>query len=84
MRTTIDLPPELMRAAEIAATERGLSLEELFTKALVHEVGAGVHQPKSGRVRFPLVGAADAPHKVDMSNADIAEALENDDAAKYT
>ena len=84
MRTTIDLPPELMRAAEIAATERGLSLAELFTKALEHEVGAGIHQPKSGRARFPLVGAADAPRKVDSSIADIAEALGNDDAAEYT
>ncbi|MFI1463465.1 hypothetical protein [Nocardia carnea] len=83
MRTTIDLPPELMRAAKIAATERGLSLKDLFTKALAHEVGAGVHPPKSGRVRFPLVGAADAPHKVDLSNADLEEALGNDDAAKY-
>ncbi len=73
-----------MRAAKIAAaTERGLSLEDLFTKAQAHEVGAGVHPPKSGRVRFPLVGAADAPHKVDLSNADLDEALGNDDAAEY-
>lgn len=72
-----------MRAAEIAATERGLNLEDLVTKALAHAVGTGARPSKSGRVRFPMVGAADAPHEVDVGNADIAEALGNDDADKY-
>lgn len=72
-----------MRAAKIAATQRGLSLKDLFTKALAREVSTDVRPPNKGRVRFPLVGSADAPHKVDMSNVDIAEALGNDDAEKY-
>ncbi|WP_280397879.1 hypothetical protein [Nocardia carnea] len=83
MRTTIDLPPELMRAAKVAATQRGLSLKELFSKALAHEVGTGVRSAKTGRVRFPLVGAADTQPTADITNADIDEALGRDDADKY-
>jgi hypothetical protein len=71
MRTTIDLPPELMQAAKIAAVERGMSLKDLFTKALTHEIGAGAPGRKHGRVAFPLVNAPDTEPKAAITNADI-------------
>ncbi|WP_067476986.1 hypothetical protein [Nocardia amamiensis] len=83
MRTTVDVPPELMRAAKIAATERGVSLKELFIKALTHEIGAGVRSPKRGRINLPLIGTTDAQPRVDVTNADIEAAFEADDVEKY-
>jgi hypothetical protein len=83
MRTTIDLPLDLMQAVKIAAAERGLSLKELFSRALAREVATGVQPPKKGRVRFPLIGTSDTTHTVDISNADIQEALGDVDAGKY-
>jgi hypothetical protein len=72
-----------MRAAKIAATERGLSLKELFIKALTHEIGAGAHAPKRGRISFPLIGTTDAQPRIDVTNADIEAALEAEDIEKY-
>ncbi|MBU3061089.1 hypothetical protein KO481_06085 [Nocardia sp. NEAU-G5] len=83
MRTTIDLPAELMQAAKIAAVERGISLKDLFTKALAHEIGATMRGRKGGRVGFPLIGAPDAEPQVDVTNADIAAAFEAEDIEKY-
>lgn len=38
MRTTLDLPEDLMRRARIAAAERGCTLAALFSKALEREL----------------------------------------------
>jgi hypothetical protein len=38
MRTTIDLPDELLKRAKIAAVQRGTSLRELIGLALEHEL----------------------------------------------
>lgn len=83
MRTTIDLPPDLMQAAKMTAVERGMSLKDLFTRALTHEIGAGAHGRKHGRISFPLVGVPDAEPKVDVTNAEIEAAFEADDIEKY-
>ncbi|MBO0854619.1 MAG: hypothetical protein J2P18_12745 [Nocardia sp.] len=84
MRTTIDLPEEIMRAAKIAAAERHISLKDLFTKALAHEVGTPASAIKRGRVRFPLIGADRSGPKVGVSNEDIADIFAAEDAEKYT
>ncbi|WP_067665402.1 hypothetical protein [Nocardia miyunensis] len=83
MRTTIDVPEELMRAAKVAAAERHMNLKELFTKALAHELGAQVPAQKQGRVKFPLVGSNRSSEKVDLTNEDIAEIFADEDAEKY-
>ncbi len=81
MRTTVDLPPALMRAAKMAAADRGISLKELFIKALSQEVGqAGV--PAGGRVRLPLVGSSSGP-RVDITYHDIEAAFDAEDAHRY-
>jgi predicted HicB family RNase H-like nuclease len=51
MRTTIDLPPTLMRAAKARAAEHGESLKDLVNRAVAHEVGLpSTPKGKAGRV----------------------------------
>ena len=39
MRTTVDMPPTLMRAAKARAAEHGESLKDLVNRAVAHELG---------------------------------------------
>jgi hypothetical protein len=48
MRTTIDLPASLIRAAEARAAEQGEGLEDLVIRAVAREVGLAV-TPKGRR-----------------------------------
>lgn len=82
MRTTIDLPPDLMQAAKIRAAELGVTLKELFTRAITHEVGHPPARQSRTRVVLPMVGAGAEP-TVHVSNADIEAALAADDAERY-
>ena len=82
MRTTIDLPDDLMRAAKSRAAERGESLKELFARAVAHELGVMAGRRPSGRVVLPLVGHRSAP-RVSVTNADIEDALAAEDAERY-
>ena len=38
MRTTIELPDELMKKAKKRAVDEGITLKELFTRSLQHEL----------------------------------------------
>jgi hypothetical protein len=45
MRTTIDIPDQLMKEAKKKAIEEGITLKELFTRTLEKELSVGVsHQ----------------------------------------
>lgn len=61
MRTTLDLPDDILRRAKITAVERGSSLRQLVIDALKHEM----EQPsRSSRRRLtspPVKLAADSP-----------------------
>ena len=60
MRTTIDLPDDVLRRAKITAVERGSSLRQLVIDALRHELEA----PSRGRRRMtspPVKLTADSP-----------------------
>jgi hypothetical protein len=84
MRTTIDMPDVLMRAAKARAAEHGESLKDLVNRALAHELGLpSVPKRKMGRVTLPLI-ARDATPAVLVTNDDIAAALEADDIERYT
>jgi hypothetical protein len=82
MRTTIDLPSDLMQAAKVKATQRGESLKDLFTRAIAHEVGNAGRARPAGRLAFPLIGRDSEP-RVEVTNADIAAALEAEDIERY-
>lgn len=84
MRTTIDMPDVLMRAAKARAAEHGESLKDLVNRALAHELGLpSVPKRKTGRVVLPLI-ARDAAPTVLVTNDDIADALEAEDIDRYS
>ena len=82
MRTTIDLPSDLMHAAKVRAAQRGESLKELFARAIAHEVGTAGQTRPAGRLTFPLIGR-DSDPRVEVTNADIAAVLEAEDIERY-
>jgi hypothetical protein len=83
MRTTIDMPSTLIRAAKARAAEHGESLKDLVNRAVAHEVGLPVTPGgKTGRVTLPLI-ARDATPAVLVTNEDIAEALDAEDVERY-
>jgi hypothetical protein len=60
MRTTLDLPDELMKQAKIAAVERGVTLRDLVAEALRQALAQKPRQAR--RVKLPSIRlAADAP-----------------------
>lgn len=60
MRTTLDLPDEILRRAKIAAVERGSSLRQLVIDALRREM-EGAPSRRKRMVTAPVQLAADAP-----------------------
>ena len=83
MRTTIDLPPTLMRAAKARAAEHGESLKDLVSRAVAHEVGLpSTSNGKKGRVTMPLI-AHDATPTVLVTNEDIADAFDAEDRQQH-
>jgi hypothetical protein len=82
MRTTIDLPSDLMQAAKVQAAQRGESLKDLFTRAIAHEVGSTGRGRPAGRASFPLIGRDSEP-SVEITNEDIAATLEAEDVERY-
>jgi len=83
MRTTIDMPPGLMRAAKARAAERGESLKELVSRAVAQELGLpSAPRAKAGRVTLPLIGRGAAP-EILVTSEDIADALDADDIDRY-
>jgi len=84
MRTTIDMPDALMRAAKARAAEHGESLKDLVNRALAHELGLpSVPKQKTGRVTLPLIARGAAP-TVLVTSDDIADALDAEDVERYS
>jgi hypothetical protein len=83
MRTTIDMPPTLIRAAKARAAEHGESLKDLVSRAVAHEVGLpSTPRGKTGRVTLPLI-ARDATPTVLVTNKDIENAFDAEDVERY-
>jgi hypothetical protein len=79
MRTTVELPPEIMRQAKARAAALGESLKTLLTRAVAAELGKSPNtsSPRT-RVRLPLFGDP-KKKQVHVSNEDIARAMAEDD-----
>jgi hypothetical protein len=60
MRTTLDLPDDILRRAKIEAVERGSTLRQLIIEALQREM-ASTGRPRKRLARPPVKLAADAP-----------------------
>ena len=86
MRTTVDLPADLMHAAKIRAAQRGESLKDLFARAIAHELRGSVRGRARSRSRsrldFPLIGRDQDP-KVDVTNADIEAVFAAEDIERH-
>jgi hypothetical protein len=83
MRTTVDLPDQLLRAAKARAAEHGERLKDVFERALTRELAQSTPGRQRGRrVELPLVGT-DADPRVEVTNADIEAALAAEDAERY-
>ena len=83
MRTTLDLPDELMKRAKIAAVKRGVTLRELVGAALDRELATrGNRSAKPRRVRFPLF-ASERPATLQLTNADLAQAERAEDLRRH-
>jgi hypothetical protein len=83
MRTTLDLPDELLMRAKIAAVERGVSLRELIESALARELAASPSPPGRGkRIRFPIFPSA-APGSLHLTNADISSSEADEDWRRH-
>ena len=56
MRTTLDLPDDLLKRAKITAVERGTTLRDLVSRALTRELDSSETSPLQGRrVEVPIV-----------------------------
>jgi hypothetical protein len=83
MRTTIDMPPTLMRAAKARAAEHGESLKDLVNRAVAHEVGLpATPKGKTGRVTLPLI-AREAKPTILVTNDDIENAFDAEDVERF-
>ncbi len=60
MRTTLDLPDDVLRRAKIQAVERGSTLRQLVIDALQREMAAA-ERPSKRLTRAPVKLSADAP-----------------------
>lgn len=84
MRTTIEMPTPLIRAAKAKAAERGESLKDLVNRAVAHELGLpSAPKAKTGRVTLPLIGRGAAP-EILVTDEDIATAFDADDIERYS
>lgn len=81
MRTTVDLPEPLMRAAKAKAATAGEPLKVLFERAIAREVGApSTGEPKEA-VEYPLVRSRRVG--VDFTNERLEDMLAADEVERY-
>ena len=71
MRTTIELPDELLKLAKSRAALSGISLREFFIEAVEQKLA-----PPKRKVRRdpPIIGSADGPKIPDLTPEQLDEA----------
>jgi hypothetical protein len=69
MRTTIELPDELMTRAKVRAAQEGITLKELFVKAVEQNLDS---PKKKGRFPPPIIRGGPV---IDPTREQIAEAM---------
>ena len=71
MRTTIDLPDELIREVKAVAARRGTSLKTVIRAAVEEEVRK-MERKAGRRVKFPLLSSHE-PGSLNLTNAEIED-----------
>lgn len=83
MRTTLDLPDELLKQAKIAAVERGMTLRELVGAALSMELGKErAVRDRKPRTRFPVFSSLQ-PGSLDLTGRDLSSLEEEEDLRRH-
>jgi hypothetical protein len=83
MRTTVELPPALMRAAKARSAERGETFKTLLRRALEAELAMpAAAKRKTERVKLPLIPGT-MGRKVHITNELLEEVIAAEDAAAY-
>lgn len=78
MRTTLDLPDDLVRQAKITAVERGITLRDLVVEGLRHALKEK-QPPTRRRLKLPVVNLpAEAP-LLWMNPQQLKKLLEDED-----
>ncbi len=80
MRTTFDLPDDLMKRAKIAAVRRGSTLRDLVAEAL-RRLLADQGQPERRRMNQAPIKLPPGHSIPIRSNAEIAQLFEQEDVA---
>jgi hypothetical protein len=81
MRTTVELLPDLLRAAKARAAERGESLKALLSRAVAADLAdeAPAARMARGRVSLPIFGRPSGT-RTPLTNRDLELALAQADA----
>jgi hypothetical protein len=79
MRTTLDLPDDLLRRAKIAAAGRGCSLRALFTEALERELRHPVETAPTRR-KLPVLEVRDDCPVLQLQPDELESIDVNDEA----
>ncbi len=83
MKTTLDLPDEMVRRAKIAAVERGTTLRNLMGEALARELDLPAPVARrQRRTAFPIFSSR-APGTLDLTHADLARLEVREDARRH-
>jgi hypothetical protein len=84
MRTTIDLPDELLRQVKARAALDGLKLKDLITRFVEQGLKQGAPAPAVRRRRseLPVIRKATGRTLPALSNADIDRLLADDEIAR--
>ena len=72
MRTTVELPEELLAQVKSRAALEGISLREFFISAVRQKLAPVA---KKGRRPVPVIGTADGPPIPDLTTEQTDEAL---------
>lgn len=81
MRTTVELPPALLRAAKARAADRGEALKTLFTRAVTRELARFAHAARDEQAVWPLI-ASGRKGTVRLTNDDLARVDAGEDESR--
>jgi hypothetical protein len=81
MRTTVDLPDELLREARKRAAEEGTTLTALLADGLRLRLGGAIAPRRPRRLPISTVGGGLQPWIDPASNASLLDAADDDGAA---
>lgn len=83
MRTTLDLPDEILKRAKVEAIERGSTLREVVAEALAKELGMELTTSAARRrASFPIFDSK-RPGKRKLDNAAVAEIERDEDRRRH-